>query len=486
MSNSIAPGSSTDVNVKVTALTTNQNVPVTYKTIILKKNLVNGVNTLTQEMMSTQNTKYIIKYDYVLGEDITVPVNCVLKFDGGSISSEHNITGQNTGIEAGLVKVFNTDVTIAGSWDVVEAYPEWFGAKGDGVTDCTNIIQKTINTFNDILFSATYLFTTTITIAEKKKLVGNNAILIYTGTNNAIEINGQDIHIEGFKINVHNGGFAASTIVLKDGSSKSNLKDLRINTTSTENSNGIDFISSSNIGIGFCTIDNCRFYHFGRAVRMNALQASSGISWINSNKIINCTAFECKTIVLMNAASGGSQIIENDIEINYQANASVFSNTLLYDIASSPMIKFNKITGDLWDIGVDTFYLGSLGYNTGKERCRFELSNSNYRPICYIPINSNFSIEVLTAAGHFDRMSFACDENGIAFNVRLIADVIISLKYKKHGTGFIIAAKAQYASSEIINVLFTLFGDILGCMYPSENVFADVTDWRDLNINSQS
>ena len=48
MSNSIAPGSSADVNVKVTALTTNPNVPVTYKTIILKKNLVNGVNTLTQ------------------------------------------------------------------------------------------------------------------------------------------------------------------------------------------------------------------------------------------------------------------------------------------------------------------------------------------------------------------------------------------------------------------------------------------------------
>ena len=67
MSNSIAPGSSADVNVKVTALTTNPNVPVTYKTIILKKNLVNGVNTLTQEMMSVTNTKYVIKYDYVLG-----------------------------------------------------------------------------------------------------------------------------------------------------------------------------------------------------------------------------------------------------------------------------------------------------------------------------------------------------------------------------------------------------------------------------------
>ena len=94
MSNSIAPGSSADVNVKVTALTTNPNVPVKYKTIILKKNLVNGVNTLTQEMVSATNTKYVIKYDYVLGENITIPDNCVLEFDGGGISGDSN--GKNT------------------------------------------------------------------------------------------------------------------------------------------------------------------------------------------------------------------------------------------------------------------------------------------------------------------------------------------------------------------------------------------------------
>lgn len=99
MSNSIAPGSSAYVNVKVTALTTNPNVPVTYKTIILKKNLVNGVNTLTQEMMSTTNTKYVIKYDYILGEDVTIPENCILEFDGGSISKGTLILSDNVTIE---------------------------------------------------------------------------------------------------------------------------------------------------------------------------------------------------------------------------------------------------------------------------------------------------------------------------------------------------------------------------------------------------
>lgn len=107
MINSIAPGSSADVNVKVTALTTNPNVPVTYKTIILKKNLVNGVNTLTQEMMSVTNTKYVIKYDYVLGGNIVIPNNCILEFDGGSISNSSNSNYNITGSSTKVVNLYN-------------------------------------------------------------------------------------------------------------------------------------------------------------------------------------------------------------------------------------------------------------------------------------------------------------------------------------------------------------------------------------------
>lgn len=107
MSNSIAPGSSADVNVKVTALTTNPNVPVTYKTIILKKNLVNGVNTLIQEMISNVNTKYIIKYNYTLGENIIIPENCILEFDGGSIANSTENSYSLTGTATKVVNLYN-------------------------------------------------------------------------------------------------------------------------------------------------------------------------------------------------------------------------------------------------------------------------------------------------------------------------------------------------------------------------------------------
>lgn len=106
---------------------------------------VDDINLLTQEMVSEANTVYIIQYDYILKGNITIPANCVLKFEGGSISGTYTITGQNTGINAGLVKIFNTDVTFAGSWNVAEAYPEWFGAVGDGVIDDTLSFQKTVD-----------------------------------------------------------------------------------------------------------------------------------------------------------------------------------------------------------------------------------------------------------------------------------------------------------------------------------------------------
>lgn len=66
-----------------------------YANIPLRKNFLNGVNTLTQSMISDANTTYIIEYDYILGEDITIPPNCELNFAGGSIKG-NRITFNNT------------------------------------------------------------------------------------------------------------------------------------------------------------------------------------------------------------------------------------------------------------------------------------------------------------------------------------------------------------------------------------------------------
>lgn len=101
--------------------------------VYLERN--NGV--LSQEMFKDERGRlrsgiiYVIRYDYLLKSDITIPEKCVLVFDGGSLRGAYAIIGSNTGIQADLVKIFNDDVKFKGNWNVKEAYPEWFGAVGD-------------------------------------------------------------------------------------------------------------------------------------------------------------------------------------------------------------------------------------------------------------------------------------------------------------------------------------------------------------------
>lgn len=56
--------------------------------VILRKNIQEGKNILTQEMINQANTVYEIRYDFDLnGANITIPENCVIKFNGGSINN---------------------------------------------------------------------------------------------------------------------------------------------------------------------------------------------------------------------------------------------------------------------------------------------------------------------------------------------------------------------------------------------------------------
>lgn len=88
---------------------------------------------------------FIIQKDFKLQEDIIIPENSVLKFEGGYISGQYSIIGRNTTVEAGLVKIFDPNIKFDGDWSIKEVYPEWFGAKGNDSIDDTESFQKAIN-----------------------------------------------------------------------------------------------------------------------------------------------------------------------------------------------------------------------------------------------------------------------------------------------------------------------------------------------------
>ena len=109
--------------------------------IILRKN-----KTFAEQLTQT-NTIYVIRYDFVLTGNVTIPANCELKFDGGRLDNG-TLIGNNTVIDAGRKNIFGTNITLEGTWNITDVFVEWFGAKpNDNMFDSSASIQKAINNF---------------------------------------------------------------------------------------------------------------------------------------------------------------------------------------------------------------------------------------------------------------------------------------------------------------------------------------------------
>lgn len=137
---------------------------------ILRKNIVEGKNILTQDMINEPNTIYEIRYDFDLNEaTINIPEGCVLKFDGGTVnngmirSNKTAIMGIPQGLNI-IGKIYNIngeEITIRG--DVINRnylllYPieinnqlnngifsTMLYARNIGITDCIITIPIDIN-----------------------------------------------------------------------------------------------------------------------------------------------------------------------------------------------------------------------------------------------------------------------------------------------------------------------------------------------------
>lgn len=133
-----------------------------------------------ESQLAKPNTIYEICYDIDLkGKKIVIPAGSELRFSGGSLSNGI-IEGQETRITATPMRIFDTSLSLTGSWDIVEAYPEWYGANGDGLVDDTKAVRAAVVNFNQLLIpiKINRPFRITQSIINRNVLAGKKSIYL--------------------------------------------------------------------------------------------------------------------------------------------------------------------------------------------------------------------------------------------------------------------------------------------------------------------
>jgi len=135
----------------------------------------------------------LIPNEQAVSADKTVPANVTIKFlQGGSLNIADTKTVTINGhVEASLYQIFKwagTGKVSFGSGAVKEVYPEWWGAKGDGVTDDYIAIQAAIvaaGSLGMVYFGGhTYAYGTYLNIPGHVTVQGSGigaTVLLYTG-----------------------------------------------------------------------------------------------------------------------------------------------------------------------------------------------------------------------------------------------------------------------------------------------------------------
>lgn len=127
------------------------------------------------------NTIYKIVSDIDLqGEELTIPANCTLDFQGGSFSNG-TIIFSNTKIIASAYKLFENVIFMGALKDVI-AIPEWFGAISNISVDSTNSLRymfENIGVFSNINIDRDFMKSENINIGNVVNVTISGSGYIY-------------------------------------------------------------------------------------------------------------------------------------------------------------------------------------------------------------------------------------------------------------------------------------------------------------------
>lgn len=254
--------------------------------VILRKN-----KTFAEQVILS-NTIYEIRYDFELNQNVELPDNCILKFNGGKLSNGV-LVGANTQIQASFNTIFH-NIIFQGSWFCPNIYASWIGdiTKVDGIRELFKLCHD--NIFNVVHIDNREYLVSLTTTNEVAINVPSNTHIELCGTIKAIT---NQTHYYIFQIwNKHNVKITGGGVI--DGGRENHAAD-----TGGEWGHGV-FIRSTeqescckNIFISDITITQCwgdGVNADGEDIVLRNLNIShcrrQGISFAHANNIIieNC------------------------------------------------------------------------------------------------------------------------------------------------------------------------------------------------------
>ena len=229
---------------------------------VLNQNYVIATETTTV-YVATSNHSYGSYLDvYRIDNIITIPENCILCFDGGSLKNG-TVIGSGTFIDASLVKIFDTSIIIDGNWNIPESYPEWFGVvkalNSSGLTtlpDCSQCLSLSMRLSKRVVVSPGYYHLDELSISYDGTIIGSSpddtVFLVDTGVSISYSM---QLTIEN--VTFLGGDFCADVISIANRVFCLNMKNMNIWGKSGVTEHGI-IIDGDNSAY-YITIANCRF-----------------------------------------------------------------------------------------------------------------------------------------------------------------------------------------------------------------------------------
>jgi len=141
-----------------------------------------------RDIGSAEATLLLSPGKWKISSSFTIPSNICVQFSHGAVldidnSKKVDIDGP---IEAAISQIFSgKGVVRFGSGYVLETYPQWYGAKADGVSDCTQAIQAAFDSgVKKIVFPYGEYKTDSVSVMSDLAILGNQSTIIPYAENN--------------------------------------------------------------------------------------------------------------------------------------------------------------------------------------------------------------------------------------------------------------------------------------------------------------